>query len=499
MCVAEGAWEEMDVTDRAKPRVRHSQACSITLILSAFENSFLVTAAPYILKKFPLGYNWIWVTNAFFLSSAAFQPFIGQLCDIFGRRWVTLSIVAIFIFGSGLCGGTTSGDMLIAGRAIQGVGSGGIIMAYDIIVSDLVPLRQRGDYVAIILLIYSIGTTFSLSSRWAFYINLPLGGVCLIALCLFLHVDYPRKSWSSRLGHIDIIGNAIMIAGTTAILWALTYAGTRFPWASWHTLVPLLLGFAAFFLYAAFERSKWASLTPVIPARLFAGRTSRVLPVYSQSVQLASPIRAGVGLIPLSLFGIPSAAAAVLTRMGRYKMIHILGFTLFLIGRGLRVVAFQLIPGVGAGMLVNTILPAVQAPTDETDQATATATWNFLRTIGSVWVVAIPATIFSHRLDELIDHGAISDPVAASAMSKRGAYQCASAQFVRQFSASVQEEIRQVYRLATRVALILTLFEKDIPLRKILETEYGMKNSERVIKDKQHPQACSDEEDKSRT
>lgn len=102
----------------------------VMLLLSALENSVLVTAAPIVLKDIPLGDNWIWLTNAFFLCSAAFQPFIGQLCNAFGRRWVVLPIVAIFVLGSGICGGATSGSMLIAGRAVQGIGSGGIIMAF---------------------------------------------------------------------------------------------------------------------------------------------------------------------------------------------------------------------------------------------------------------------------------------------------------------------------------------------------------------------------------
>lgn len=102
----------------------------VTLLLSAFENTVLTTAAPAILAEFDLGGNWIWVTNAFFLCSAAFQPLTGQLANIFGRRWVTLCIVAIFMLGSGICGGATSGGMLIAGRAVQGIGSGGILQSF---------------------------------------------------------------------------------------------------------------------------------------------------------------------------------------------------------------------------------------------------------------------------------------------------------------------------------------------------------------------------------
>lgn len=102
----------------------------VTLLLSALENSVLITAAPAVLADIPLGDSWTWITNAFFLCSAAFQPFLGQIFDLFGRRWVTLGIVAIFILGSGICGGATTAGTLIAGRAVQGVGSEGIIMAF---------------------------------------------------------------------------------------------------------------------------------------------------------------------------------------------------------------------------------------------------------------------------------------------------------------------------------------------------------------------------------
>jgi hypothetical protein len=102
----------------------------IMMWLAALENTVLTTAAPVILKEIPLREHWIWLTNAFFLASAAFQPLLGQLSDIFGRRWTTLSVIALFMIGSAICGGANNAAALIGGRAVQGAGSGGILMAY---------------------------------------------------------------------------------------------------------------------------------------------------------------------------------------------------------------------------------------------------------------------------------------------------------------------------------------------------------------------------------
>ncbi|KAK7961770.1 multidrug resistance protein fnx1 [Apiospora aurea] len=498
----------------------------ITFILSALEHSVLVTAAPVVLSEMSLGDNWIWLTNAFFLCSAAFQPLFGRLFDIFGRRPVTLCIVVIFMLGSTICGAAVNGQMLIAGRAVQGVGSGGIAVAFETIVSDLIPLRDRGNYIAIVMLIYSIGTTLgpfiggaiaeATTWRWIFYINLPIGSVSLFILFISLRVNFKREAgWANKLKRIDFIGNSLLIASTTSILYALSYAGTRYQCSSWHTLLPLLLGIGGYILFAMYETSKWP-IEPLMPPRLFCGRTSAIvainnfqnqillwwgvffLPVYFQSVQLASPKRAGVCLIPLSLFALQAAAVsgAALTRIGRYKMIHLIGFAIFTVGRGLYTlldeetptrewVAFQLVAGVGSGMLLNTLLPAFQAPLREADQATATATFNFIRTLGSVWGIAIPSAIFINHVNEVLKSGALSDPVAIQLLSNGGAYQYAAAAFVEQSPPSVKLEIRAVYREDIQrvfivrfafmgLALFLALFEKDIPLRRVLLTDYGL-------------------------
>ncbi|KAI0394403.1 major facilitator superfamily domain-containing protein [Xylariaceae sp. FL0594] len=484
----------------------------ITSLLAALENTVVTTAAPAILMDLQLRQDFVWITNSFFLLSATFLPLIGQLCNIFGRRWIYLSMIAIFTLGSGICGGATTGGMLIAGRAVQAVGSGGITMMNNVIVSDLVPLRQRGKYVAIVLAIFCIGTSlgpfiggaivYNTTWRWVFWINLPIGGVSLLIMFSFLHLKYEKKETSlkEKMKRIDFIGNALLIASTVAILYSLTYAGTVYAWTSWHKLVPLLLGFLGFVIFAAFELSGFAR-EPVMPPRLFHHRTSVVvlvdtflnsvmyywflffLPVYFQAVALYSSSRAGYSLLPQSLAGIPGAAisAIALSIWGKFKPIHFTGFAFTTLGMGLLSLlsetttiaeraVFQIIGALGIGIIIDTLLPAFQAPVSESELAAATATWSFVRAFGSIWGVAIPAAVFSNRAGQLV-HTIISDPTARQLLGGGGAYQQASAAFIKSLPLGTQNEVRAVYRESLKRVFLVG---REVPLRKELETRYGL-------------------------
>lgn len=403
------------------------------------------------------------------------------------------------------------------------------------------------------MLIYTIGATLGpviggafghgSSWRWCFYINLPVGGASLLILFCFLRVR-SRHDTNTRLitrlvRGVDIIGNMILVGGTTAMLVALTYAGNPYPWSSWHTLVPLIIGFASFFLLAAWESSalwaqpvlgrvsgpaastllRWAPREPIMPPRLFATGTSVIiavntflytaavygyiffLPVYFQTVKSASPVRAGVNMLPVTLSGVPAAAvaAAILSRFGRFKAIHVVGFAMFLVGAGLYTrldrdtpvgewVGYELVASIGGGLLLNSQLPAFQAPVDEADQAVATGAWNFLRTLGGVWGVAIPAAVFASHVDALVADGALAtaDPAAAALLTNGGAYGQASAAFVQSFAdEATRDAVRSLYRLSCQrvfqvaisfvgVCFLLALVERDIKLRTVLETDFGL-------------------------
>ncbi|CAJ2504341.1 Uu.00g117350.m01.CDS01 [Anthostomella pinea] len=455
---------------------------AITSLLAALEHTVVTTSAPRILTELHLGEDFIWITNAFFICSAVSQPLLGQFCNILGRRWIYLATVALFTLGSGICGGATSGSMPIAGRAVQGFGSGGIILMNNMIVSDLVPLRQRGYYVAIILAVFGVGTALgpfiggaivdSTSWRWVFYLNLPIGGLSLVVMFFFLHVKYDKEmSFVDKLKRIDYIGNCILMASSVAVLYALTYAGTVHPWSSWRTLVPFLLGFVGFFLFAAYEASPFVP-ERVLPVRLFVHRTSIIvlvniflssvlyfwflffLPVYFQSVALYSPSRAGYSLLPQSIAGIPGAALAAIaiSKWGKFVPVHFVGFAILTLGFGLLSLlsettsipewaVYQIIGALGIGIVIDTLLPAFQAPVAEADQAAATSAWSYLRAFGSIWGVAIPAAIFNNRIDSMLS--TISDPDARQMLTGGGAYQDASAAVVQHFSPAVQLEIRR--------------------------------------------------------
>jgi hypothetical protein len=341
--------------------------------------------------------------------------------------------------------------------------------------------------------------------------------MALVVLYFFLHVNYNKEMpLQQKLKRIDWVGNALLMTGTIVMLFALTYAGVSYSWSSWQTLVPLLIGALIIAVFAFWERFGFAQ-DLVMPPRLFSHRTSIIsaintfihwmlvywgtyfLPIYFQVVLLFSAERTGVALLPMTLISIPGCAIAgiLVSRFGKFKMLHLVGEGVFMLGLGLFALqwegsstaqwaTYQSICAIGGGVVLETLLPAFQAPVDEADQAAATATWAFIRTVGGVWGVAIPATIFNNQVDRLIY--TISDPRARQLLAGGGAYQYASASFVRSFNEPVVAEIRAVYREALKVvwlaavafggvAFLLFFLEKDVALREQLETDYGLVDS----------------------
>ncbi|KAK4156350.1 hypothetical protein C8A00DRAFT_30742 [Chaetomidium leptoderma] len=446
--------------------------CSVIGLLSALENTVVTTALPHIVAEFELGENYVWVTNVFFLTGAAVQPLFGQLADIYGRRWVTMAVVAFFTLGS--------------------VGAGGIYIIIDVIVSDLVPLCIRGNYMAVILLVYTVGMALgpwvggeiiaTTTWRWVFYINLPIGGAAMVMIFLFLRVQHSRQSQTAmqKLLRIDYAGNLILIGSTVAILLALTYGGTKYPWSAAQVLSPLILGLAGLVVFMWYETK---AAEPVVPPALFRNRTASII--------LAATFL-NSALLYWIIFFLPVYFQAPL---------HLFGFAVSVIGLGLftlldqhttlaEYVVFQAVAAIGSGFVLNTLLPAVQAQLDERHQAATTAAWSFMRSFGSIWGVAIPAAVFNNRFSQ-ISAGTIADP-AVRALFEGGnrAYENAYAHFVCSFPPDVRDLIVQTYADALKliwqlsivfsgINFLIILFEKQVPLRTELETEFGLEEEKK--------------------
>ena len=509
---------------------------ALTGLLTALEATITSTALPSIIASLSVsggggGEFFVWAVNGYLLSLTALQPLFGQLADIYGRRNPTIFAVAAFLLGSGIAGGASDMPMLIAGRTIQGVGAGGINVLCEILVCDLVPLRQRGKYLAGVFGAIALGTALgpffggliveNTSWRWVFYLNLPVGGVALVALAVAL----PKKNkildgknrgetiWI-RLGRVDWVGNGIFVASISSVLIALAWAGTVYPWSSWRVVVPLVVGLVGMGGFFWFEGSRFC-LTPTMPLHLFANRTSAAgfavtflhtvalmwtlyfLPVYFQGVLGSGPQYSGVQLLPTIMVLIPFAmvGGGIISRFGRYRPLHHVGLALMTVGVGLfsllddnssvgAWVGFQIVEAAGAGLVVPALLPSILASLSESDTALATAAWSFIRSFGQVWGAAIAATIFNNRFDQLA--AGISDVTLRQQLTGGDAYQHATRAFLETLSRTTRIEfisvlngsLQRSWQIAiafTGVAVLLVWFEREVKLRDELQTEYGVK------------------------
>ncbi|KAK4163958.1 putative MFS-type transporter YusP [Cladorrhinum sp. PSN259] len=488
--------------------------------LAAMDSTIIFTALPTIASDLGGQADYVWLGNAYVFASTAIQPLYGQLSNIFGRRYPMIISVLFFLLGSGIAGAAKSSAMFIAGRLVQGLGGGGTIMLIDLIVCDLLPLRERSQYLGAVLGACAVATLIGpvvggalvsrASWRWAFWINLPISGLTLAVIVVFLRVSWTQSpSWMHALARIDYLGNTIFVGSITSILIGLVQAGVVHPWGAWQTIVPLVVGFVGWGVF--FVQQAYCA-EPTMPLRLFAHRTSAsvslqnfvvsmllqwcvyVLPLYFQSQLGASALKSGLWILPINAFMIPSGAVAgaILTKLGKYKPLHWIGFGVLAISCGLfstmspstKTVAwawFQILAGIGIGFPLTTQLPAIQAVLPESDTAISTSTYSFIRSFGFVWGATIPSIIFNSRVDATV--GSVDDAQVRAALANGGAYSYALQ--VRHLTGSVLEQTLDVYSDAMRIlwlaglgfalfGFLLVFLEKHVDMRVTLETEFGL-------------------------
>lgn len=501
-------------------------AIALTTFLAALDTSIISTALPTIAADLGSDSLYVWIIDSYLLASTATIPIFAQAANIYGRRSLTLIAVCIFTLGSGLCGGAHNTAMMVGGRAVQGIGGGGVLTMSEIVVCDMVSIRERGMYAGIIGGVWAIaavvapvmGGAFAqnISWRWIFYINLPIAGVALIALGLFLKLTRPPSgTFKEQMARIDWGGSVLLIGSVTSIVLALSWGGSEYAWSDWETVVPLVIGLVTLLAFFAYQGAPWLK-EPTMPLRLFGNRTSSTLfaisfihslllywicyflPVYFQAVKEASPTRSAVMLFPIACTSAPGGVAAgiTITKTGKYRIWHFAGFVLMSIACGLftlldensstgRWVGFQILFGFGTGVVFTSTLPPILASLPDSDVATATGAWTFIRNFGSIWGVAIPAAVFNNH----VNHAAsdISDQGVRSLLVNGGAYEHATQYFLKTLGSSprLKDEVVQVYLNGLKVVwqvsiafcllgFLLCFFVRSLTLRDELNTEFGL-------------------------
>ncbi|RDB31043.1 Efflux pump FUS6 [Hypsizygus marmoreus] len=412
-------------------------AVVVSTFLSALDLTAVSTALPTITDSLHDGDDFVWVGSAYVLSSTAFLPLCGHLADVFGRHLTMLISIVFFALGSALAGTAQSMNMLIAARTIQGIGGGRIINLAETIMSDLVPLAERGLYQGI------LGMTWSFASgigppiggalaargawRWLFYLNLPVTGIAFALVMVFLQVRTPTGSARDKLAKVDWLGNCIIMAGATLAMIGLTWAGVRYPWDSAKVLTPLIIGFTLIITFFVYELK--VPTEPTIPFEILRNRTSLggflatlshgitsismiyFMPVYFQACCGASPLTAGVDMLSTGLVIAPWALAcgASISILKKYRPALILGWIFMIVGFGLLStlkadsslgawVGFQFIISAGIGIYYpGTIFP-ILAPLPVSYTAAMLAFLAYLCSFGQTWGITIASTILQNQL-----------------------------------------------------------------------------------------------------
>jgi EmrB/QacA subfamily drug resistance transporter len=403
----------------------------LAIMLAMLDQLIVSTALPRIVGTLGGVTHLSWVVTAYVLASTVTTPLYGKLGDMYGRKRLLVIAILIFLAGSALSGMAHSIDELIAFRAVQGLGAGGLMVGAIATLGDLVSPRERGQYMgymmATMMLAMIAGPlvggyiTDSLSWRWIFYINMPVGGAALLYLAATLHL--PRHMVKHK---IDYLGAALLALAATAIVLLTTWGGSQYGWGS-----PVIIGLAVLAAASAlmFCLAETRAAEPVLPLHVFRNRNFTLssamsfltglmlfgaltfLPLYQQTVQHLSATGSGLMLIPMMFGSMVTTilAGQVTTRTGKYKIFPILGglgmtaglllltqlgVTTSLVVSGL----YFAVLGIGMGFLMNMTTVIVQNSVDPRDMGVASSSRAFFQQIGGSIGVSIFGVIFARRL-----------------------------------------------------------------------------------------------------
>jgi len=500
--------------DDAPPHLEHREVLIILtglmlgMLLAALDQTIVATALPTIVGELGGLSHLSWVVTAYILAATVSTPLYGKCGDLYGRKIVFQFAICVFLFGSALSGISQNLDQLIAFRAVQGLGAGGLMVGAQSIIAEIVSPRERGRYQGYFGAMFGVASiagpliggffTDHLSWRWVFYVNLPLGALALVVVATRVHLHRTHNRVV-----IDWLGAATLSVGITALVLVTTWGGTQYDWTS-----PVILGLIALTVVAMamFIRIEHGAREPIIPLRLFRNSVFSLanavgfvvgfamfgaivfLPLFLQVVNGDSATGSGLQLIPLIVGLLITAigSGVMISRWGRYKPFPVAGTAVMAVGMlllstmdrttsSLAAALYMLVLGLGLGMVMQVLVLAVQNAVQISDLGVATSSASFFRSIGGSIGVSIFGAIFSTNLitnlgrDLPARAAATAGLIGGTAQVNPAALKLLPPAVHSAYIDAFTTSLHATFRAAVPCALVgfaLTLFLREIPLRR---------------------------------